>query len=68
MKIYSIPHPASQLLENLGKRLFNLLKNKENLPFRSRKTQPCLKGIETLDVELTNKVPVSKDLALNERD
>ena len=49
MIFQSIQQLTLRLLENLGKPLFNLLKCKKNNPSRSRKTPPCLKGIETIE-------------------
>lgn len=47
MKLSPNQYPAIQPTEFFGKPIFNLLKNKENLGIRSRKTPPCLKGIKT---------------------
>ena len=47
MIFQSIQQLTLRLLRNFGKPLFNLLKCKKNNPFRSRKTLPCIKGIET---------------------
>lgn len=48
MVFQSIQHLTIQLLKNFGKSLYNLLNNKKNITFRSRKTLPCTKGIKTL--------------------
>ena len=48
MIFQSIQQLTLRLLRNFGKPLFNLLKCKKNNPFRSRKTLPCIKGIETM--------------------
>lgn len=47
MVFQSIQHLTIQLLKNFGKSLYNLLNNKKNITFRSRKTLPCTKGIKT---------------------
>ena len=71
MIFQSIQQLTLRLLRNFGKPLFNLLKCKKNNPFRSRKTLPCIKGIETLNDERLSFVrlverpcPVSKGLKL----
>lgn len=47
MIFQSIQHLTIRLLKIFGKPLFNLLNNKKNITFRSRKTLPCTKGIKT---------------------
>lgn len=48
MIFQSIQQLTLRLLRNFGKPLFNLLKCKKNNPSRSRKTPPCLKGIQAV--------------------
>ena len=68
MIFQSIQHLTIRLLKIFGKPLFNLLNNKKNITFRSRKTLPCTKGIKT-ELEFPLFTPYqSKDTALYERD
>ncbi len=68
MIFQSIQQLTLRLLRNFGKPLFNLLKCKKNNPFRSRKTLPRIKGIETHSPKNVLTALASKDLAPYQRD